>query len=243
MRRTLIILFALLVVAVVAYTQQIPNTTQGTRSNMTKGPHDFTVDSSASTLKGSSNSTCAYCHAMHIPQAEALDNTPLWSRRQHDAPASYGVYSSPTLSATLTDVAADNNYSRLCMNCHDGTTALFAASSYIEGKRPRDAVKGVVGDTTSHMPAEFVFGPGGQFTLSHVHPVNFSYDNTLVTADGGLFSPVSASLAYSGGVGANLRLFDGKMQCSTCHNAHMSSPIGTYMSSSQGKLCIACHKK
>ena len=242
MKRLFFILFTLLVVAVVAYSQQIPTTVQGTRAFMRLGAHDFSADSGS--VKGGSNSICGYCHSIHIPAAEALDNTPLWNRASHDA--TYGTYASPTMTATVTDVGADNNYSRLCLNCHDGTTALFAQNSYMPGKRPRTTT-GYTWDTTATIPAEFNFGTGGEWALSHTHPVNFTYDAALVTADApggtGLFTPVSSSLAYSGGTGMALRLFGGKMQCSTCHNVHMHSGIGTFMSSTGGALCIACHKK
>ena len=40
-----------------------------------------------------------------------------------------------------------------------------------------------------------------------------------------------------------VRLFNGWMQCSSCHNPHMSSGIGTVITSNYGRRCVACHKK
>ena len=48
MKRLLFVLVALLLVSVVAYSQQIPTETQGVRANMRLGPHDFSADSGAS---------------------------------------------------------------------------------------------------------------------------------------------------------------------------------------------------
>jgi len=238
MKRLLFVLVALLLVSAVMYSQQIPTATQGVRANMRLGPHDFSADSGA--VKGASNSICAYCHSMKVPAAEAMNNMPQWNRK-NNVGGTYGVYSSPTLTAAIADVKSDENYSLLCMSCHDGS-ALFAINSYTTGKRPRTTT-GFTWDTTLTVPTEVSFGPGGEFSLSHTHPVNFTYDNALAAADGGLFNPVSSSLAFDGGTGAKFRLFGGKMQCSTCHNVHMKSGIGTYASSTGGKLCISCHNK
>ena len=238
MKRLLFVVVALLFVAVVANAQQIPTATQGVRANMRLGPHDFSADSGS--VRGASNSICSYCHSIHVPAAEAMDNTPQWNRK-NNVGGSYGVYASPTMNATVADVKSDVNYSLLCMSCHDGS-ALFATTSYVDGRYPRTTT-GFTWDTTLTVPVGVNFGASGELSLTHTHPVNFTYDNALATADGGLFNPASSSLAFDGGTGAKLRLFAGKMQCPTCHNVHMKSGIGTFMSSSGAKLCIACHNK
>ena len=213
MKRLLFVLVALLLVSVVAYSQQIPTATQGVRANMRLGPHDFSADSGG--VKGGSTSICSYCHSIHVPAAEAMDNMPQWNR-SNNVGGTYGVYSSPTLNATVADVKSDVNYSLLCMSCHDGS-ALFASNAYVPGRYPRtsnDPSKNPYPwDTTLTVPAGANFGAGGELSLSHTHPVNFTYDLTLATADGGLFTPASSSLAFDGGTGAKLRLFAGKMQC------------------------------
>jgi predicted CXXCH cytochrome family protein len=46
-------------------------------------------------------------------------------------------------------------------------------------------------------------------------------------------------------VGNFLPLFDGKMQCATCHDVHDNSTYRPFLraSTTQSALCLACHGK
>jgi predicted CXXCH cytochrome family protein len=243
MKRLLLVLTALVLVSVMMYGQgKQPNgpqnTTQYTRSIMRLGMHDFTSDSGS--VKGRSTSLCAYCHAIHVPVTGIA--APLWARKSVVDGGTYGVYSNPiSMDATVSDVKASNNYSSFCMSCHDGSS-LFALSSY--EKRPFSATGGW--DTTVTV-SESGNLFDGEYAMTHTHPVNFDYNTALATDDGGLFTPANDRYVYLDNsvsppraVG---RLFNGRMQCSSCHNPHFGSGIGIQGSTAQGKLCIACHKK
>jgi predicted CXXCH cytochrome family protein len=247
MKRLLFVLTALLIVAA-AYSQVQPNgpgsrlTDQYSRSKMRRGPHDFTSDSGS--VRGGSLRLCGYCHPAHVPTSGIA--APLWARKSivGRPPASYGVYSNPvSLDATVADIKTSDNYSSFCLSCHDGSS-LFALSSY--ERRPRTSTGGVW-DTTITVAPEFNIYNGGELALSHTHPVNFDYNATLASHDGALFAPATASYVYmdnsTSPPTAIGRLFNGTMQCSSCHNPHMSSGIGIQGTQDFGKLCIACHQK
>jgi hypothetical protein len=237
---------------------------QGIRSAMLHGPHDFTSDSgkvferdsigvdtlghaiwdTVFSAKGGT-SLCGYCHDVHVPKTGI--GVPLWARASV-AGKTFGMYVNPiSMDATVYDPGTTaagfkDNYSSFCMSCHDGSVGIFAPTAYVSG--------GTTGDV-SHVPYDFNM-KNGKFDLAHVHPVNFDYNAVQAKVPEELYpavDPVSAVWkGYSGsnGVGGNyttVRLFNGQMQCSSCHNPHMNSGIGTTLSSAYGRRCVACHKK
>lgn len=72
--------------------------------------------------------------------------------------------------------------------------------------------------------------------LSNDHPVSITYDSHLAAKD--------KKLAHPNDLPDTLPLFNGKIECSTCHNVH--APSGTKwllrMSNSRSRMCLACHK-
>jgi predicted CXXCH cytochrome family protein len=226
--------------------------TQGVKSGMINGMHDFTKDSSKQGFKGPSNSICGYCHAVHIPSNGVP--TPLWARASVNG-KTYGKYTSITLDASTVDPgqSGDDNYSSFCLSCHDGSIAPFAQSAYV--KTPYNNNNAWDSSHTNGLAAlkmdslvSIVNGAYGD--LSHTHPVNFTYDHALAVKDPGLYDPSTNGvnggkyMYWDANYGSVGRLFDGKMQCSSCHNPHInSSGIMLEGSSNYGALCVACHKK
>lgn len=242
---------------------------QGIRAAMLKGPHDFTKDSgivrtevrdsigydslgvpidtvqiTVNLPKGANNRLCSYCHSIHISKEGIA--VPLWNRASQ-AGKTFGKYVNPiSLDATVYDPGTTtggfkDNYTSFCLSCHDGSTGIFS---------------GVSG---SKVPNDMAFNESGDahLSLSHTHPVNFDYNAVQALVPEELYpavDPVSAvwkGYAGTNGVGGNftggnyttVRLFNGTMQCSSCHNPHMASGIGTTLTSDYGRRCIACHKK
>ena len=155
---------------------------------------------------------CIFCHAPH--NANVTAGT-LWN---HAATvATYTLYASPTLSAA---VAQPGGVSKLCMSCHDGTVAI-------------DSYATRTGTT-------FISGSAALGTdLTNDHPIAFTFDAALATADGGLVTPASASLVSTG-----VPLFSGKLECATCHNVH-DNALGHFLrvSNAGSGLCLKCHTK
>jgi len=97
MKQTFLALIAVVLISFVAYAQPglqpvgLTGTTQGTKSLMNKGPHDFTADSGLATghAFGPSKSLCGYCHVAHVPATGTA--APLWNRSIPTG-GTYGVY-------------------------------------------------------------------------------------------------------------------------------------------------------
>ncbi len=167
---------------------------------------------------------CVFCHTPHA----AAPAVPLWNHSLSSG-VTYTVYSSATLNSTPTDFSGGTAVSNLCMSCHDGTVGL--------GSLVNNPSTGVPGNSGTTMPAV----PANLGTdLSNDHPVNFVYDNALVTADAGtgpakLADPAGIDLPLFG-AGAN------EVQCASCHNPHNNNNAPFLVKSNAASaLCRTCH--
>ena len=175
--------------------------------------HDF----SASGWSG--GQMCEPCHTPHGADTTVSD-APLWNHEV--TTATYSVYSSPTLDAT---VGQPDGTSKLCLSCHDGTVAI-------------DSFGGSTGAT-------MITGDSGLGTdISGTHPVSFTYDTALATADGCLHDPAT-TLTSMGGTIANDLLIGGKVECASCHDVHNSSDDDKLLriSNASSAMCLTCHDK
>ncbi len=124
----------------------------------------------------------------------------------------------PTYSSGTMDATPGQpkETSRLCLSCHDGSVAIDPAEN---------------GGT-----AGFASGPGGiTGSLKNDHPIGFVYDRELARRDGSLRDP--------SGIGP-LKLFEGRLECLTCHDVHENRYPGMLrMSNSGSSLCLRCHRK
>lgn len=176
--------------------------------------HDF-----SGKLWGSTE-ICIFCHTPH--DAKAATNGPLWNHAP-TATATFTLYANT--SGSLNAIPGQpGSISKACLSCHDGTVA---PDSY--GTR--------VG-TAPMLTGAVLIGAD----LSNDHPISFTYDTALATADGQLVAPNSTS---SVDVAKTLPLFVGKMECATCHDAH-GGITGTKLlrkTNAASALCLACHVK
>lgn len=179
--------------------------------------HDFTGSAWNTT-----GELCIVCHTPHNGDL-TVATAPLWNHKV-TAVAAYTVYSSSTLDAT---VGQPGDESKLCLSCHDGTVALENFGGVTTGTNPM-----------------LVTSPGYVGTdLRNDHPISFTYDAALVTADGGL-NAITTNVPVLGGTIDAKMLFSGKMQCASCHDVH-DNTNGAFlkMSNAGSALCITCHNK
>lgn len=160
---------------------------------------------------------CVFCHTPHNGTTGL--SAPLWNHAL-SAVASYQLYTS-TVSPTLNAVTGQPaGVSKLCLSCHDGTVAV-------------DSFGARAGTT-------FVTGPANLGSdLSQDHPISFTYDAALASADPGLKPPASAAQVVAG-----VPLFAGKLECASCHDVHSNANAPFLRVSNAGSnLCLQCHNK
>ncbi|MDP3980444.1 MAG: cytochrome c3 family protein [Chlamydiota bacterium] len=138
--------------------------------------------------------------------------------------ASYSLYDSATLDVSLEQ---PSGISKLCLSCHDGTVAI---DSY--------------GENTG---TAFMIGSENVGTdLTNDHPISFTYDSNLATTDGELNDPSVQVTALGGTISHDL-LFNGKVECASCHDVHNTASEGNskllVINNAGSALCITCHNK
>jgi hypothetical protein len=198
---------------------------QGARAGtITGSAHDFTGQS------WSGGRICVACHTPHKSDTSITD-APLWNHT--NSTASYTLYSSPTMNATVTQPGGG---SKLCLSCHDGTVAV-------------NSFGGVTG--TSMISTKNNLGSN----LKASHPIGFTYNTALATADGSLHDPSTKTVTIGSGTQtktgtlASVLLYGGKMECDSCHDVHNTFTVGAAgtglvkVDQAGSKVCLACHNK
>ena len=177
--------------------------------------HDFSAAGYGTT------EICQPCHTPHDADI-SVAISPLWNHTLASS-VGYTLYTSTTLTATM---AQPSGISTLCLSCHDGTVAV-------------DSFGGATG-TNFIVP-----GPGfvGK-DLRSEHPISFTYDTALATADGGLHDPATYASGLGGTVNADL-LFGGSLECASCHDVHNAvvNPSLLRKDNTGSALCLTCHNK
>lgn len=109
-----------------------------------------------------------------------------------------------------------NKGSRLCLGCHDGTLAsnVINRDFYAFGANS----KGV---------------PPGHFDRNSDHPVGIDYRLAQLRSRGRLKDPSMLDPA--------IKLEDGYVSCTSCHNPNSPLRARLVMSNSGSRLCFSCH--
>ncbi|MBI2966497.1 MAG: cytochrome c3 family protein [Bacteroidetes bacterium] len=186
--------------------------------------HDFSAEAWNTYEYGAGVGGDQICKVCHTPHNASLigDQKPLWN---HTATtAVYTLYSNSTFNGSAT-ITQPDGASKLCLSCHDGTVA-------VDQFNP-------VNTSTN-----FIAGAGNIGTdLSNDHPVSFDYSSNLAATDGGLFDPTITPSGLGNTISTDM-LFNNKLQCASCHNAHDNSN-GKFLrkSNTNSALCLTCHDK
>ena len=194
--------------------------------------HDFSIQGY------SGGQICIACHTPHGGNTTVTD-APLWNHAV--TTASYTLYSSSTLNAG--PLAQPSGVSKLCLSCHDGTVAV-------------DSFGGAAG--TNFVTGIGAVGSAAQGSLANDHPIGFTYDAALATLDGSLHNTTNSVTIGTGGTRtrtgtiASLLLFNGRLECASCHDVHntftASNGVGggaplLRVSKAGSAICLTCHNK
>ena len=187
--------------------------------------HDFSTNSWNTATSGTNSpgrrATCGACHSAH--NTDPLQTAPLWNHA-NSALAAFTPYTSPTMNAVAGRPAG---ISLACLSCHDGTVAVNAK----------------IGGTTFTGGSAVFIDPSAVISqdLHVTHPISFTYDSALATADGALEDPATYKIgdaktrltvqtapvpaSWSGTILTGKTLTEallpgGRMECSSCHDVH-----------------------
>jgi len=222
-------------------------------------PHNLSND----TLYGTANDAfadskgriCVFCHHPHnTAPVSAGDATylPLWNHdltTQNFTP--YSSYDSSTyaIGTGLSDarhrlnaeasIGQPGGVSLLCLSCHDGTVALDAYAGDLSNS-------GTVLADGSNLDSDgtnALIGGGGD--LSNHHPIGFNYQD-VADADMEIALTSGSFTGADGPVTIGELLYNGNMECTTCHDVHNSQNSGErflWQSNDRSQFCLVCHLK
>ncbi|HET8540031.1 MAG TPA: cytochrome c3 family protein [Anaeromyxobacter sp.] len=169
---------------------------------------------------------CVFCHTPH----GAYQSRPVWNRdlSYQDGASLYALYGSTTLDSS---VVRPTGASKLCLSCHDGTLAIGSLMNL-------DAVRNV----TVPMQGGVTTMPAGRTRLGtdlrNDHPISMVPN---VAADPEIQLPPP---------GDPVRLREGStpgqkdtVQCTSCHDPHLTSYKFLVKDNDRGALCLTCHPK
>lgn len=183
--------------------------------NISTSPHNLSASSSAAIHATNETELCVFCHTPHNSSPKA----PLWNRE--DPGMSYTVYNSSTSDASI---GQPDGASLVCLSCHDGTIALGHVLNRMSDISFNNGI-------TALPPGESNLSTD----LSDDHPISFVYSSVLSSTDPQLKDPNSLA--------SSIKLPNGKLQCTSCHDPHDNS-IGNFLVMDQLKseLCKQCHQ-
>jgi predicted CXXCH cytochrome family protein len=214
---------AFAVVLLLTATGLLPKTTLAAPANPTTVPgfgvadtkHNLSISGPGSVAAASEGEICIFCHTPH----SEVNQIPLWNHEM--SKAAYTPYISSTLKAK---VGQPTGASKLCLSCHDGTVALGMVRSRPGQIQMRNSV-GPMPEGRTRIGTD----------LTGHHPISFTYDHALVTANGELRDPMALQ--------QQVRLDkQQQVQCTSCHDPHRN-PYGQFLvkDNTASALCLDCH--
>jgi predicted CXXCH cytochrome family protein len=189
---------------------------------------------------------CKFCHSPHGANLGDKQLVPLWGHANTTQTFTmYGSNPNQTLKTTAID-SQPSGPSLACLSCHDGTVAVNARYTYGDATAPRWTYGNMNDASTSAADFDIQTDAKGnkmgfmknsiagasKNDLSTVHPIAIMYDTTANSQ----LVPV-ANLT-------GVKLFNGKVQCASCHDAHgTANSMFLRVTSTGSALCLACHVK
>lgn len=212
----------------------VPSMSRGT---IIGSVHDFTANTNY-WLNGSSfvsrSNVCGVCHTIHHANPDKA--APLWAHAS--TMQTFTPYSSPTFQGITVTINAS---SKACLSCHDGSVAVNQTYS-------TSGTNVYSGGTAIYIASSAIIPDGTPANdLSNMHPIGFSYQAAQTALPWGI--KPSSSPAFSGWSIAQGMLFNGQVECASCHDIHRtkgasaSSGIFTVVTTTGSALCVTCHNQ
>lgn len=191
-------------------------------------------------------SPCVYCHIP--PDKPDGDSTkaggiPGWNRFV-PAVNTYQIYDSRTLD---NKVRSPSGISLLCLSCHDGTMAVdmtvFKPNTWRSSEDAALHLRINGGDSLMNCGKCHNGEAAHSIEIKHIgtdlqndHPFSMTYAG-LTNMDPDFRAP-DGPYGFDNGI----KLYDGKVECATCHNVH-NPDIDLLLRARSDRLCETCHIK
>jgi predicted CXXCH cytochrome family protein len=213
---------------------------------------EFTSDSSNIDPTDKYNHVCVFCHTPNVTKNKDISS---WNR--NNISKTFAVYGSSFGDKTSQNI--QGSVSMACLGCHDGTLAKdrftnidISQSHHKQILYPIGEASNNSSDTTAtSVPCAFCqslaeylkseeghSGAGSHSRYSYdVHPVSVMYPNPSKGLE--FHIPPDIQRGWQ-----NMKLFDGKVECASCHDIHSSTkPPFLRISNRGSRLCKICHDK
>ncbi len=191
---------------------------------------------------------CVYCHIPPDAQEASGGAQQIagWNRIRSDM-RDYTLYSSRTFKSTA---RIPNEITLLCLSCHDGTMAVDQVvntpRAWKSGEKMTLHMKINSGTDLDHcglchdgFTAHHLGNKHIGTDMRRNHPVSIRYPGLGLGASDSLqmafHSPVD-DFGFANGV----RLYDGFVECASCHNVHEPDKV-KFLRVKPEYLCITCH--
>jgi predicted CXXCH cytochrome family protein len=189
-----------------------------------------------------SSQVCMYCHTPHHANNTLSGiNAPLWNR-VIDRTKVFTTYTSPTMNSTAAN--PNTTISVLCLGCHDGSVS-YGTVYGLSFSDKHEVINGSSLGERGEWPNcdrchQNIGGPEkwhiGQ-NLSTMHPIALPYPTA--GQDPKFRVPPDLQSGWP-----DMKLFNGKVECASCHKVH-DPAIKPFLrkSNSGSELCLTCHIK
>ncbi len=194
--------------------------------------HNLSVSGPGEVKAAAETQVCKFCHVPH----SAVVSEPLWGHAMSKVPR-YDVPAVRRAAGAVEPMPQPDGASRLCLSCHDGTIALGDL-----GRAGRQVT--MVGAQRLDRNRRSFIGTD----LSGSHPVSFTLPEANISRrDAAVDMGVrTRSLVMADG---KVKLdAAGKMQCTTCHDAHSDRYYEAgrvprfWIKPTVNEVCLACHE-
>lgn len=193
------------------------------------------ITGSAHDLSAQAWTSGEICIVCHTPHNAASTLVPLWD---HDTSVAAWSPYVDTGDLTLDSTpGAPQGCSVACLSCHDGTVAV-------------DSFGGATGTNTIGTFGSSDPNDNVGTDLTDDHPISFTYDAALATADGELHDPTGTSAGLpvtAGNIDAVMLRGGDQLECCSCHDVHntecVACPSLLLKSNAGSALCLTCHNK
>ncbi len=181
--------------------------------------HDFSAQTWNTT-----GEICIVCHTPHNANI-SITNSALWNHAI--TVSNFQVYTSGTFKGVA---GQPDESSKLCLSCHDGTVALENFGTTTTGTHFISGLSSGISDLGTDMRND--------------HPLSFTYDATLASADKYIYNPTLQASGLGGTITTDL-LINNKLQCYSCHDVHNGSGVNHLLRTSNAgsALCLTCHNR